>query len=298
VAPNASGLFGFTHPSVADGGPIFEVSVQREEVADVANGTYSATEIFSIVSGVPFFFTQRTESFEESIDGIANVTIAGTVQGLGRTLVPMEPDGGVGYARAYSGFNDVVRPQLKWDASGVYDRYKDANYGSGLALFNPTAFSVTQSKCRGTVDFSISFTDNPSAILPSGIASKSSSVSTIEGLRLHASHAIPFRRLGPIIQDIKTTTEGSISIQCQAQSKNTGNIIDDTNRAIQYVEEEINRLKNLHANVVNFVTIRVSNFSQQFSELDLTSNVTLDFAFTTDLGTVPNASSNITLRTI
>jgi hypothetical protein len=298
VQPNASGLFGFTHPSVATGGPIFEVSVQREEVADVANGTYQATEVFTIVSGVPFYFTQRTESFEEDANGVANVTLAGTVQGLGRTLTAMEPDGGVGFARACSGFINSVRPQLRWDASGVYVKYKEGSSASGLALFNPTAFTTTQNKCRGTVDFSITFTDDPTANLPSGIVNRTCSVNVTNGNHLKVSHAIPFRRLGNIVQDIKTTTEGTVSIQCQAQAKNTGNAANDTNRAILFVQDEINRLKALHANPADFITLRISNFDEQFSDTDLTSAVTLAFAFTVDLANVADINSDIALRTL
>lgn len=298
VEPNASGLWGFLHPSNPSGGPIFEVSVQREETADIANGSYSVTEIFTIVSGVPFFFTQRTESFEEDQNGIANVTIDGTVQGLGRTLVAMEPDGGVGFARACSGFINVVRPQLPWDASGVYVKYKVTTGGSGLALFNPTAYSISQNKCRGTVSFSVSYTDDPSANLPSGITSRTCSVNRVEGIRLFASHAIPFRRLGNLLQDIKTTTETTISIQCQAQAKNTGDTTLDTNRAIEFVQDEINRLKNQHANVADFITLRISNLSQQISDIELTCSATLDLIGTVDLATVASVGSDITLRTI
>lgn len=298
VEPNASGLFGFTHPSVAGGGPVFEVSVQREEVADVANGTYSATETFSIVSGVPFYFTQKTEAFEENSDGVASVTLTGTVQGLGRTLSAGEPDGGPGFARACSGFINSIRPQLKWDASGVYAKYKEGSAGSGLALFNPTSLSVTQNKCRGTVDFSASYTDDPSANLPSGITNRTCSVSTVEGLRLMVGHAIPFRRLGNIIQDIKTTTEGTISIQCQVQAKNTGNSTADTNLAIQFVEDELNRLRAINANPANFVTLRITNLNQQFSDTDLTSTATLEYTFTVDLANVPDVNSDISLRTL
>jgi len=297
VEPNASGLFGFTHPSNPSGGPIFEVSVQREEVADVPNGTYQITEIFTIVSGVPFYFTQHTESFEEDANGVASVTIAGTVQGLGRTITVGLGDGGVGFERASSGFINYVKPGLRWDASGVYAKFKEGGTGSGLAIFNPTAYSVTQNKCRGTIDFSITFTDDPAANLPSGIVSSTNSVSIVEGIRLFASHAIPFRRLGNVIQDIKTTTEGSISIQCQATAKNTGDATADTNRAIQFVQDELNRLKTLHANSANFVTLRIANLNQQFSTTDLTGQATLDFAFTVDLATVPDINSNIALRT-
>ncbi len=297
--PNASGLFGMTHPSVATGGPIFEVSVQREETADIANGTYSVTEVFTIVSGVPFYFTQRTSSFEEDPGGIATVTIAGTVQGLGRTLSPsFGEEGGFGFDRAQSGFLNHVKPQLKWDASGVYVDYKEGTTSSGLAIFNPTAFSISENRCRGTIDFSVSYTDDPSANLPSGIVSRTCSVSFVEAVRLQASHAIPFRRLGNIWQDIKTPTEGSISISCQAQAKNTGNTTVDTNRAIEAVQDEINRLKSIHANPANYINLRITNISPQFSETDLTSNVTVDFSFTVDLAETPDINSDITLRTL
>lgn len=299
--PNFSGLFGMTHPSNPLGGPVFEVSVQREEVADVANGSYSVTETFTIVSGVPFYYTSRTESFEEDLNGIAQVTIAGSVQGLGRTLVPGQPDGGFGYARAASGFINYVRPQLPWNASGVYYKYKIGSGGvggSGLALNNPTAFTVTQNKCRGTIDFSITYTDDPSKNLPSGIASRQSSVNIVEGQRLQVSHAIPFRRLGSIIQDIRTTTDGTIAIQCQAQAKNTGNAKDDTNRAIQFVQNEINRLKSLHVNPALYVQARITGLNQQVSDTELTCTANLEVAFTVDLAITPDLNSTISLRVI
>ena len=297
VEPNASGLYGITHPSNPAGGPIFEISVQREEVADVFNGTYQVTEIFTIVSGVPFYFAQRTESFEENANGIATVTLAGTVQGLGRTISILHGVGGVGFERAVSGFINAVKPQLPWDASGVYGRYKVGGASSGLAIFNPTAYSITQNSCQGTINFSVTYTDDPAANLPSGIVNSSSTVSTVEGLKLYVSHAIPFRRLGNIVQDIKTTTEGSISIQCQAQAKNTGSKTADTTRAILYVQGEINRLKAINANSANFVVLRISNFSQQFSETDLTSQCTLEYAFTVDLANTPDPNADIALRT-
>jgi hypothetical protein len=119
----------------------------------------------------------------------------------------------------------------------------------------------------------------------------------VEGIRLYASHAIPFRRLGNIVQDIQTTTEGSISIQCDAQARNSGHSRDDVNRAIAFVQDELNRLKDIYANPANFITLRISNLSQQHSQTDLTSQVTLEFAFTIDLANAPSVGSDISLRT-
>jgi hypothetical protein len=302
VEPNASGLFNITHPSNPAGGPIFEVSVQREEVADVANGSYSVTEIFRIVSGVPFYYTSKTQSYDEDQNGTATVTIAGTVQGLDRTInTSFGAEGGLGFHRAVSGFQTCIRPELPWEASGVYFKYKQssvANNGSGLNLTSPQSISISENRCRGTVDFSFTYTDDPLAFLPSGIVSQSCNVSITNGVRVFASHAIPYRSLGNIVQDILTTSEGTISIQCQAQARNTGSPTDDTNRAIIFVQEEINRLKNQHANPADFVNIRLSNLTEDFSDVELTSNVTAEFIFTVALANVQSVSSPITLRTL
>lgn len=294
--PNASGLYGFIHPSNPAGGPVFELSVSREETADVANGSYSVTEVFTLVSGVPFFFTSHNESYQEDVNGIVTVTVDGTVQGLGRTMSPsFGAEGGFGFARAASGFINVVKPRLPYDASGIYLRHKGI-VASGLNITSPTSFSVTENKCKGTVGFSISYTDNPAAFVPSGIVSRQESVSITNGIRVYATHAIPFRRLGNLLQDIRTTSEGQISIQCQAQAKNTGNQKADTNRAIQYVQDELNRLRNIHANSSNFITLRVGSVEQQVSDVELNCSATVSYIFTVDLANVLSPTSDITLR--
>lgn len=299
VEPNASGNFGFTHPQNPAGGPIFEVSVQREETADVANGTYSVTEVFTIVSGVPFYFTQRNESYSEDANGIATVTIQGTVQGLGRTLDPSHGEiGGRGFERACSGFLNHVQPNLPSDASGVYSKYKNVVSTSGLQVDRPTNLTISQNKCRGTIDFSVSYTDDIGLSLPSGIVSATVSVQRTDGIRFFASHPIPLRRLGPLLQDIKTTTEGSITITSSARAANTGNPADDTNRAIEYVESELNRLRAIHAQSSDFVTLRVSGLDQGHSDRDLTAQATLSYIFTVDLANTLDENSPINLQRI
>jgi hypothetical protein len=294
--PNASGEFGILHPSNPSGGPIFEISVSREESADVANGSYSVTEVFTIVSGVPFYFTERTSSYTENEDGITTVTLQGKVQGLGRTLSIGYPDGGVGFDRALSGFINYVRPQWPWDASGVYQKYK--THPSGLILDNPTSISISENKCQGTIDFSVTFSDDRKLDLPSGISAFSSSVSRTDGIRVFASHPIPFRRLGPLLQDIRTTTEGSVAISCQATAENSGDSKTDTNRAIAAVQDELNRLRRIHANSVNFITLRVGSVEQQTSDIDLTVQATITYIFTLDLADVISPTADVTLRTV
>lgn len=300
TAPNASGLFGLTHPSNPVGGPIFEFSHNREEVADVANGTYSVTETFTIVSGVPFFFSSKTASFQEDENGIATVNINGQVQGLGRTLTPNQGlySGGLGFQRALSGFLNVVKPALPWEASGIYVQYKEAPNVSGLAVYRPSTYSVTQNPCQGTIDFSVSYTDNPANLLPSGIVSSDCNVSISNPIRLYASHVIPFRRLGNIIQDIKTPTEGTISIQCNVVAKNTGFKAIDINRAIDYAESEVNRLRLLHASPSQYISLRLGNFSQTIGDSDLSCSVDVNYIYTTDLSNTQSHETSISLRRI
>lgn len=300
TSPNASGLFGFIHPSNPSGGPVFEISHQREETADVANGSYSVTETFRLISGVPFFFTGKTASFQENENGIATVTIQGQVQGLGRTLTPGQGllNGGLGFQRALSGFLNVVKPSLPYEASGVYLRYKSTPSISGLAIFNPSSYSVTQNECRGIIDFSISYTDDPASLLPSGIVSSNCSVAITNPIRLYASHVIPFRRLGNLIQDIKTSTEGNIGIQCQVVSKNTGNKASDINRAVDYCESELERLRLLHASPSAYISLRLANLNQNISDSDLSCSVDVNYIFTTDIASVQSHESFINLRRV
>ncbi len=294
--PNASGGFGITHPSNPAGGPIFEISVSREESADVANGSYSVTEVFTIVSGVPFYFTERSSSYSENENGISTVSLQGKVQGLGRTLSLGYPDGGVGFERALSGFINYVRPQLPWDASGVYIKYK--THPSGLNINNPTSFSVTENKCQGAIDYSITYTDDRKFNLPSGIASLTSSVNRTDGIRVFAAHPIPFRRLGPLLQDIATTAEGSVSISCQATAEFSGDAKTDTNRAIAAIQDELNRLRHIHANSANFITLRIGSVEQATSDIELTASATVSYVFTLDIANVVSPITDITLRTI
>lgn len=295
--PNASGLFDITHPSNAAGGPIFEVSVQRSETADIARGTYSVTEIFTIVSGVPFYFTSQTESFEEDDNGVATVTLGGTVQGLGRTITTDFPRGGEGFERAASGFLNVIKPDLSNQAVLVYNRYK-LPIGSGLNLIIPTSYSVSENRCRGSIDFSVTYTDDINANLPSGISSRNCSSSVTEGIRVFASHAIPFRRFGNLIQDIRTTMEGSVSLTCNAQAISTGNPATDTNLAIDAVQSELNRLRSIYARESLYIDLRITAVSQDIDDRGLSCSATVTYAFTVDLAAVQTASSAIALRTL
>lgn len=285
----------YTQPNASGGGTvnIYEVSVQRSESVDRLAGTYSVTENFILASGADPYVHNRTASFEEDENGTARVTLNGNIRGLGRTNYNL--DGGIGFERAYAGFAQNIRPLWAVDASGVYAKYKLNEDDFWLFTTNPLSQSVTENKFAGTINYTVSYTDDPSENLPSGILEAASSVQRTDGIRLYASHPIPFRRLGPVLQDIKTTTEGQITITASAKAKNTGDVTVDTNRAITYVQDEINRLR---PDSVNFETLRIGGIDQTYSDLELTAQASVAYIFTVDLATVTDTDSDIVLTTL
>ena len=112
---------------------------------------------------------------------------------------------------------------------------------------------------------------------------------------MQASHVIPFRKLGNVIQDIKTPTEGQVVITSSAKAENTGDATIDTNRAIEQVESEINRVR---PNSADFETLRVSNLQQDYSDKELTAQANITYIFTVNLDSTPTVDSDITLTSI
>jgi len=280
----------YTEPNASGGGTvnIYDVSLQRSESIDTLGGSYSVTENFILASGSDPYVHERTSSYEEDENGIVRVVMNGTVRGLGRTN--LNTDGGVGYAQALAGFN-TIRSQFGSDASGVYN---DFQQGAGtLYTTSPISLSITKSKYNGTIAYNVSYTDDPSEDLPSGIVESTSSIQRNEAGRLYASHPIPFRRLGNVIQDIKTTTEGQIIITTSAKSENTGNASNDVNRAIAFIQDEINRLR---PNPASFQSLRLEGGPNvTYSDKELTAQATVTYIFVVDLSSVNSADSDIVL---
>jgi len=285
----------YTEPSASGGAAtgFFEVGVNRTEQIDTLGGVYSVTENFIIASGTNNYVHSQTGSFEEDQDGIATINLQGTVRGAGRTNYNL--DGGVGFTYAKTGFLSDIKPNLAANASGIYIAYKTDASEHYLYTTNPLSYSISENKYTGTLQYSISFNDNPTENLPSGILESTSSVQKTYGIRLKTSHPIPFRRLGNVIQDIKTTTEGQYVINVSAKAKNTGDATVDTNRAIGYVQDEINRLR---PSSVDYITLRVGDLQQSFNDKELTADASISYIFTVDLATVPSIDSDITLMTI
>lgn len=284
----------YTEPSVSGGYSVSmqPISTKRSESINIGDGTYEVNEVFVVVSGTVTAFDARTSSFEENEQKIAAITINGVVQGLGRTN--LNTTGGIGFTNALSYFQNTIQPAIPLDASGVYLRYKSPiTGGSGLNVTIPITTSITENRFLGTIQYSYSFNDDPSRVLPSGILELQTSITRVEALKLFASHAIPFRRIGNIIQAIETTTEGTITVTTNARAVSTGNKVTDTNLAIITTENEINRFR---PNSANFITLRLNNVTQTYSDSDLSSQVVASWTFTLDKADTPNADSAIVLK--
>lgn len=284
----------YTDPSVSGGATttIQPISTKRTESINLGDGTYEVNEIFVVVSGVATAFDARTSAFEENEQKIATITINGVVQGLGRTN--LNTDGGIGFTNAFNFFQNSIRPNLSLDASGVYVKYKSPiTGGSGLNVTIPVTASITENKFLGTIQYNYSYNDDPTRVLPSGIVELQTNVTRVEALKLFASHPIPFRRIGNIIQAIETTTEGTITVTSNARALSTGNKTVDTNLAILTTENEINRFR---PNSASFITLRLNNVNQTYSDSDLSSQAVVSWTFTLDKAETPNADSAIILK--
>jgi len=271
---------------------IYEVTVSRREASDILAGTYSVTEQFAIVSGTAPYIHNNQNSFEENENGVATVTLRGTIKGLGRTN--NNPSGGIGFDRALAGYN-TLKENFPVEASGIYSLYKENASNFYLFTTNSLGMSVAENRCVGTIQYSISYTDDPGENLPSGITEATTSVQRNEAIRLFASHPIIFRRLGNIVQDIKTTVEGRITINSSATAENTGDSTVDTNRAIAYVQSEINRLR---PNSADYQDLRVGGVDETFNDKELSAQASATYIFVTDLSSVSDADSDIVLTTL
>lgn len=283
-------------PSGSDVG-FYELTTSREETVNLDTATYGVTEVFKLVSGLHPFIDERNSQYALNSDGIATVTINGTIRGLGRTNDKptagfSRSSGGTGFANALSGFNNKVRPLLATDAIGIYTKY----LGSGtLATNKAQSFSITETPCLGTISYGVSYTDDPSQNLPSGIAELTSSVQITDPTVLFASHSIPFRAIGNLLQDIFTSSPGTYTIQASCRALNTGDRITNTNRAIEVLEQEMIRLQ---PNIANYITLRLSSRSFSTDDINRGATATYTWTFTKDIATVPSPTAPVSLGRI
>ncbi|HEX5187376.1 MAG TPA: hypothetical protein VFV86_10855, partial [Nitrososphaeraceae archaeon] len=263
------------HPAfIAASGTVAAYEGRRTENVDVGQGSFSINETFILSSGAYV----HTYSYQLSTNnlGVSVVNLDGNIRGLGRD--------GKAYPRAYAGWLNI-KNNLPAEASGAY-----SELGGHATLYtnNYESFSLTRNKLLGTLDYSVSYTDDSTQNLPSGIQDFSISVQENKAMRLFASFPIMERTLGNIVQDIGTTTEGTISITGTAVGEQ-GYPFDDL---LVYTESRINELRPLS---VNYVTLRLSDVNVTKDELRNTVNFTITYTYTKDLSNILNGDDDIIL---
>lgn len=291
-----SGFPIYVHPPSGSNVGFYEVSTSRAETVNLADGTYAATEEFKLVSGLQPYVDQRTAQVQIDEDSITTVTIQGTIQGLGRTNegapeAAGRTSGGIGFVHALSGFNNSIRPNFHSDGIIVYDRFG----GSGVLVSSPQSLNITQNQCAGTVGYSVTFTDDPTENLPSGIEERTCSVQLTDPVRETAQQLTPFRALGPIFQRICTTSAGSYQVQCSVRATNTGDRVVDTNLAIEHAESEMTRLA---PNPADYVDLYISSRSRTIDDTARSITASLTWTFSQDIATVPGDTAPVSLGRI
>lgn len=292
-----SGFPCYVEPGSGSNVRFYEVTTSREETVGLEDATYSITENFKLVSGLLPFVDERTAQLQIDDANTSTITLQGTVRGMGRTndgapAGASRSSGGTGFVNALSGFNNLVRPEWTSDALEVYDRFG----GSGsLAINNPQAVNITQTPCNGTITYSVTYTDDPSENLPSGINDLSCTVQRNDPVVSNAIIGVPFNALGPVFQRLCTTSEGSYAIQCNVVANNTGQEIVDTNRAIEVAEQEIIKLQPVAA---DYVQLRLTGRNQTVDRITRSINVTYTWTFSQSIDTVPSDTGPITLGRI
>lgn len=273
-----------------------EVSYQRSETIDEDSAQYSVVEEFLVSPSGFLYLESQNATYSEDEAGIVTVAVQGTVQGLGRNvttdIVGNPPFAFTGYDNAISGFNNVVRPRIPTDASGVYSRFQGAGT---LAINNPQSISITENRREGSITYNFSYTDDPGENLPSGIASRTCSVQYTEALQEFVFHPVFSRQIGPLLQDICTTQTGSVQVQCSVTAKSSNDSIADTNRAIAFAQDEINRLR---PNASDYIEMRISQQSQTNNENELSCTASVTYTVTSAIDSVPSVNSDIVLRSV
>lgn len=288
------GFPNYVQPASGSDVRFYEITTSREETVSVEDGSYSVTENFKLVSGLLPFVDERNAQFQLDADNITTITLQGTVHGMGRTndgapAGSSRSSGGTGFTNALSGFNSLVRPEWISDALEVYDRYG----GSGvLVITRPQSVSITQTPCAGTVGYSVTYTDNPTENLPSGIADMSCTVQRNDPVVNNAIIGVPFNALGPVFQRLCTTQEGTYAIQCNVTALNTGAEVVNTNRAIEVAEQEMIKLQ---PNPADYIALKLTGRNQTVDRINRSINVTYTWTFSQSIDTVPSDTGPISL---
>jgi hypothetical protein len=224
----------------------------RNENADVQDGSYEVNEIFILSSGN--YIHKQSIAFTQDEASLITVELDGEIQGLGRS--------DNGYNNASTGWG-VIEPNLFTAASGIY-----AKYGGVKNLSQTeTSKSIGEDRDGGLITYAISFQDSDT-ILPSGIVSFEMTKDTTEPVTLYATHVVVDKLDGPVIQDLGTSTEGTVTL--------AGTCTKESSLSLSAMKNFINQEIANAAPSSPTITYRVTENSYR---LDETGNI-LEFSVT------------------
>ena len=171
----------------------------RVESIDVASDTYGVTESFILSSGT-FVHTYNTQ-YSQDENGIVTVTVNGSIKGLGRF--------GQALVNAKDAWSNEIEAYIPGMASGAYVYYGGA---SDLYTNNRESFSITENEMAGTIDYSVSYNDDPSENLPDGVREFTITSTINAPLTVYARFLIPNRSAGELFQPVGTKKAGQQTI--------------------------------------------------------------------------------------
>ena len=191
-------------PAYTEGsGALSDYASFRSESVNIVDHEYEIQETFVLS---PYKYTHdNSATFSVDDVGVITVEIEGTIQGLGRGVAAIN--------NARYGWTQI-EPTVIETASGVYLRYG----GTDELPVSPGSQSIAEDEENGTVNYSFSY-EEVDQVLPSGITDFTMTKDISEPTTLYASHTIVNKADGPVVQDLGTTSEGTVTINGTATRK-------------------------------------------------------------------------------
>jgi len=262
-------------PQFCDSGTIgtFTLQKYRTESASVTDGSYNATEEITQASGT--YAHNYTAQFQQDDQGVTTLSLNGNIEGLGRFDTAID--------NATIGWNSYISPNLSGLAQQCYESLSGVRT---LNLSKVQSLSVTKDIYGGRVGYSVTYNDDPSDDLPSGIAEFSITEQIKLPIRKKAIFGIPSRIAGSIVHDIGTPTDGSIVINGTAKG-----VIDSQLEYVRnFCEDEVNALR---PNAALYNELFFTDFNKTENVDQKTFSFSVSWAFTDSLANVPDPSGEI-----
>lgn len=245
----------------------------RTESVGITDGTFAATEDIVLASGN--YAHSWTAQLQKDADGITTLTLNGNIEGLGRWDVATD--------MAVSGWNVYVSPILSGLANEIYVELSGAG---SLNVSKVQSLSVTKDEFNGRVGYSVTYNDDPTDNLPSGIAEFEITKQIKLPIRTKQAFVIPGRAQGSILHDIGTPTDGAIVINGTAK----GVLTTQLDYVKNFCEDEANALR---PNYALYNQLWLTDFSKTENEDQKSFSFSLAWAYTDNLSNVQSPSGII-----